>query len=175
METTNLEAKLLALRLADQESLDGRLRAYRDGLIESDALFEQVAGWLSPLVEKNLVRVSHEKMFQDVLIRTSPVLRLRIDVRDLSIDLAPPSLMASGLTSDHSGLGVTAVQGFWALTLSVTHRSTVASYRLVHSRPGVWEVTPNTFEGKPTLFDLPWLEGLIEQTLDGRQPHRNTL
>jgi hypothetical protein len=106
MEATNLEAKLLALRLADQENLDGRLCAYRDGLIESDALFDEVAGWLAPLVEMSLVRVSREKMFQNVLVRTRPVVRLSIHVRNLSIDLAPPTLMAFGLTSDRSDSGV---------------------------------------------------------------------
>ena len=170
MEATNLETKLLALRLADQEDLDGRLHAYRDGLIKSDALFDEVAGWLSPLVEKNLVRVSREKMFQDVLVRATPVVRLRIDVRDLSIDLAPPSLMAFGLTSNPSGLGVPAIQESWSLTLSMTHKSTIASYRLIHVRTGGWEVTPNTFEGEPALFDFPCLQDLIEQGLDGRQP-----
>jgi hypothetical protein len=174
MEATNLEVKLLALRLSDQEDLDGRLRTYRDGLIKSDALFDEVAEWLAPLIEKNLVRVSRERMFQDVLVRATPVVRLRIDVRDLSIDLAPPSLMAFGLTSNPRDSRVTAMQGFWSLTLSVTHQSTIGSYRLIHARTGDWEVTPNTFEGKPALFDFPWLQDLIGQTLDRRQSHRDT-
>jgi hypothetical protein len=123
----------------------------------------------------SLVRVSREKMFQNVLVRTRPVVRLSIHVRNLSIDLAPPTLMAFGLTSDRSDSGVSVSQGSWALTLSVTHRSTIASYRLLHARAGVWEVTPNTSEGKPALFDFPWLQDLIEQTLDGRQPRRETL
>jgi hypothetical protein len=175
MEASNLESKLLALRNADQEELDGRLCTYRDGLIESDALFDEVAGWLAPLVEKNLVRVSREKMFQDVLVRARPVVRLHIDVRDLSIDLAPPTLMAFELTSNPRDSRVIAKQGSWALTLSVTHRSTIASYRLLHARTGVWEVTPNTFEGKPALFDFLWLQDFIEQTLDGRRSRLDTL
>lgn len=175
MEATNLEAKLLALLLADQEDLDGRLRAYRDGLIESDALFDQVAGWLSPLVEKNLIRVSREEMSQDVLVRPRPFVRLRIDVRDLSIDLAPPTTLAFGLTSNPSDFSVPRTLGCWSLTLSVRHRSTIAFFRLLQVRTGDWEVTPNTFEGKPELFDFPWLQGLIGQILDGRQSHRDTL